>query len=257
MAEINRRTFVGASVAGLSALGLPSPLHAAAQCVSGSLPGFLPAMLSVDCASKHNFRTFRQNPKLVGLAGVVSMSFVRGSQGTYTAGNLFLFPWLKPKARGKSLPALMPINGTQFVNASPIPDGTLPVDEYFVSFVLQAPWTSFIGFQVDDPFSASQATLDWCTKSTSSPTARAWASTGPAPISITRGSAAATRFRTRTRAAGSHGGGSSPRGSSRLRSARVDAREHPMRRAYVIAAAAAALLAALAAPRFRLAPWTS
>jgi hypothetical protein len=163
MVPVDRRTLIGMSVGGLSALCMPQSVLAAAQCVSGSLPGFLPAMLSVDCASKHNFRTFRQNPKLVGLAGVVSMSFVRGSQGTYTAGNLFLYPWLKPKARGKSLSALMPINGTQFVNASPIPDGTLPVDEYFVSFVLQAPWTSFIGFQVDDPFSASQAKLDWCT----------------------------------------------------------------------------------------------
>jgi hypothetical protein len=162
MIPVDRRTLIGMSAAGLSALCMPRPALAAAQCVTGALPSFLPAMLTVDCASRQNFRTFRQNQKLVGLAGVVSMSFVRGSQGSYTAGNLFLFPWLKPKARGKNLSAVMPINGTQVLDASPIPDAALPVDEYFVNFVLKAPGTSFIGFQVDDPFDKSQAKLDWC-----------------------------------------------------------------------------------------------
>lgn len=102
MAEINRRTFVGASVAGLSALGLPSPLHAAAQCVSGSLPGFQPTWLSVDCASKRNFRVFRRNSDALGLTGVVSMTLVRGSQGTYPAGNLFLFPGSSARGRART-----------------------------------------------------------------------------------------------------------------------------------------------------------
>ncbi len=162
MAECSRRTFVGASVAGLTAIGMPSALHAAAQCVTGPLPGFQPAVLSVDCASKRNFQTFRRNPDAIGLAGVVSMSFVRGSQGSYPAGNLFLFPWLKPKGQGKNLPAVMPLNASQSVNATPIPDATLPLDEYFLRFVLKAPWTSFIGFQIDNPYSASDAPRDWC-----------------------------------------------------------------------------------------------
>ena len=157
MAEYSRRTFVGASVAGLTAIGLPTALHAAAQCVAGPLPGFQPTWLSVDCASKRNFQTFRRNPDALGLAGVVSMSFVRGSQGTYPAGNLFLFPWLKPKGQGKNFPAVMPLNASQFVNATPIPNATLPLDEYFLRFVLKAPWASFIGFQVDNPYSASEA----------------------------------------------------------------------------------------------------
>src|SRR5712671_4164611 len=77
VAEYSRRTFVGGSVAGLTAVALPTGLHAAAQCVAGPLPGFQPTWLSVDCASKRNFQTFRRNPDALGLAGVVSMSFVR------------------------------------------------------------------------------------------------------------------------------------------------------------------------------------
>ena len=158
----SRRTFVGASVAGLTAIGVPSALHAAAQCVSGPLPGFQPTWLSVDCASKRNFKSFRSNPDAVGLAGVVSMSFVRGGQGSYPAGNLFLFPWLKPKGQGKNFPSVVPTNASQFVTATPIPDATLPLDEYFLRFVLKAPWTAFIGFQVDNPYTASEAKRDWC-----------------------------------------------------------------------------------------------
>src|ERR1700693_1185354 len=162
MAAYSRRTFVSASVAGLCATAMPSALHAAAQCVTGPLPGFLPTWLSVDCASKRNFTTFRRYSDAVGLTGVVSMSFVRGSQGTYPAGNLFLFPWLKPKGQGRDLPAVMPINASQFLNTAPIPDATLPLDEYYLRFVLMAPWTSFIGFQVDVPYDASDVPRDWC-----------------------------------------------------------------------------------------------
>lgn len=162
MAEYSRRTFVSASVAGLCATAMPSALQAAARCVTGPLPGFQPTWLSVDCASKRNFLTFRRYSDAVGLTGVVSMSFVRGSQGTYPAGNLFLFPWLKPKGQGRDLPAVMPVNANQVLNATPIPDATLPLDEYFLRFVLKAPCTSFIGFQVDVPYMASDVPRDWC-----------------------------------------------------------------------------------------------
>lgn len=162
MAEYSRRTFVSASVAGFCATAMPSAVHAAAQCVTGPLPGFRPTWLSVDCASKRNFLTFRRYSDAVGLAGVVSMSFVRGSQGTYPAGNLFLFPWLKPKGQNTDLPAAMPINANQFINAAPIPDATLPLDEYFLRFVLKAPCPLFIGFLVDVPYAASDAPRDWC-----------------------------------------------------------------------------------------------
>jgi hypothetical protein len=113
----------------------------------------------VDCASKRNFRSFRRSPEVLGLAGVVSMSFVRGSQGTYPAGNLFLFPWCKKD--NNNLSAAMPINASQFINVSPIPDATLPLDEYFLRFVLKAPCNSFIGFLIDNPYSASDVPRDW------------------------------------------------------------------------------------------------
>jgi hypothetical protein len=164
VSEFDRRTFVALAAGGLSTIALPSTLHAAtaaAQCVTGALPSFLPSMLSVDCASKRNFQLFRRSSDLLGLTGVVSMTFVKGSQGSYPAGNLFLFPWLKPKGQGKNVSAAKPLNATQWVNSVPVPDATLPIDEYFVRFVLQAPWNAFIGFLVDNPHSASDAKLDW------------------------------------------------------------------------------------------------
>ena len=119
MIAMDSRAFVGMTAGTLSAVCTPESVFAAAQCVTGGLPGFLPTMLTVDCASKQNFRTFRQNPKLLGLAGVVSMSFVRGRQGDYPAGNLFLFPWVKPKVQGKSLAAAVPLNGVHYPSRCP------------------------------------------------------------------------------------------------------------------------------------------
>ncbi len=167
MDGLSRRTFVAMSVGSVSAICMPQMALAAetpAQCVSGGL-SFLPNRLTVSCASGRNFRAFRQNSDYLGLAGVVSMTTVSGSLGSYEAGNLFLFPWLKPKGQalghGRVWPAVVPTNATLFVNSSPIPNATLPLDEYFCRFVLQAPWKSFIGFQVDKPFKSSEASLAW------------------------------------------------------------------------------------------------
>jgi hypothetical protein len=74
------------------------------------------------------------------------------------AGNLFLFPWLKPKGKGKSFPPVMPANNVQVLCSKPIPDATLPLDEYFLRYVLQAPWTTFIGFQISGLGQASTGT---------------------------------------------------------------------------------------------------
>ncbi len=151
MANFSRRAFLGVSLGGAAAVHQTTPALAAAQCVTGSLPRFLPTRLSVDCASRMNFRLFRKNPAYLGLAGVVSMTFVRGGQGSYNAGNLFLFPWLKPKgaARGIAWPSVVPVDATQYVQAGPIPNENLPVDEYFCRIVLQAPWSNFIGFALE------------------------------------------------------------------------------------------------------------
>ena len=163
MTVFGRRAFLGISVGAVSMLR--HPLSAAAQtpaCVPGGMAQFLPQRLSVDCASRRNFQLFRKNSADVGLAGVVSMGFVRGKYGSYDAGSMIVFPWLKSKTQnGAALPAVVPVNSVQFTPSGPIPDGSLPVDEYLCYVRLQAPITMFIGFQVDVPYSQSDARLDW------------------------------------------------------------------------------------------------
>lgn len=162
MSALSRRTMLAMS-ASVGVL-LQSPVRAvAAQCITGYLPPFLPNMLTVDCASGRNFQLFRKSSTHLGLAGAVSMSFVRGKLGSYPAGNLFLFPWLKPKGvalgAGKVWNSFAPTSATTVKQASPIPNSTLPLDDYFCQFVLQAPQTSFIGFAVDEPYSKLEEKL--------------------------------------------------------------------------------------------------
>jgi hypothetical protein len=163
MTGLDRRAFFGMSVGAVAMLR--NPLSAAAQtpaCVPGGMAQFLPVRLNVDCASRRNFQLFRKNTDDVGLAGVVSMSFVRGKIGNYDAGSMIVFPWLKPKGRSReALPAAVPVNSLQFVPAAPIPDATLPLDEYICNYRLQAPGAMFIGFQVDVPHSRLEARFDW------------------------------------------------------------------------------------------------
>jgi hypothetical protein len=165
--HFNRRAFIGASLAAVGTLHPSVSAFAApaAQCVTGPLPGFLPNRLTVDCASRMNFRLFRQNPDALGLAGLVSMTFVRGRQGSYSAGNLFLFPWLKPQGRLQKInwPSVAPTDASQYFQASPIPNNYLPLDEHFCSFVLEAPSSNFIGFAVDAPFGKGRERLAWVT----------------------------------------------------------------------------------------------
>src|SRR4051794_9779967 len=161
MSGFDRRAFLGMSVGAVSMLRYPS--FAAAQtpaCVPGGMAQFLPVRLNVDCASRRNFQLFRKNTDDVGLAGVVSMSFVRGKYGSYNAGSMIVFPWSKPKGRG-ALPAVLPVNSTQLMASTPIPDATLPLDEYVCNYRLQAPPTMFIGFQVDVPHSPLEGRFDW------------------------------------------------------------------------------------------------
>jgi hypothetical protein len=165
MSGVDRRAFLGMSVGAVSLLR--NPPSAAAQtpaCVPLGMAQFLPVRLNVDCASRQNFQLFRKNTDDVGLAGVVSMSFVRGKYGSYDAGSMIVFPWSKPKGRSReTLPAVMPVNSTQFMSSAPIPDATLPLDEYLCNYRLQAPTAMFIGFQVDVPHSQIEARFDWFT----------------------------------------------------------------------------------------------
>jgi hypothetical protein len=166
MSGLSRRKFVVMSVSGASALCFaPATLATAEQCVSSGLADFLPNSLTVDCASRRNFQAFRQNPDYLGLVGVVNMSFVRGGLAAYQAGNLFLFPWLKPKgqALGRTWPAVLPANAMLCVNSAPIPNTNLPLDEYYCRILLKAPWTNFIGFQLDQPYGAEDTRFAWFT----------------------------------------------------------------------------------------------
>ena len=161
--DLSRRAFLGTSLIAVETLRHPAAAFAA-QCVTAPLPAFLPNRLTVDCASRLNFRLFRQNSAYLGLTGVVSMTFVRGNRGSYSAGNLFLFPWLKPKGRAlgqRAWPAVVATSATQYLPAPPVPTDTLPLDEYFCRITLQAPWPMFIGFAVDQPYSAADAGLGW------------------------------------------------------------------------------------------------
>src|SRR4051812_47774931 len=165
MSKFGRRAFFGLSVGAVSLLR--HPVSAAAQtpaCVPPGMAPFLPVRLNVDCASKKNFQLFRKNTRDLGLAGVVSMSFVRGKYGSYDAGSMMVFPWVKPKAQsGAAVPALVPVSTLQFMSSGPIPDATLPLDEYFCNYRLQAPAKMFIGFQVDAPHSPLEGRFDWFT----------------------------------------------------------------------------------------------
>jgi len=161
MTRLDRRAFFGLSAGAVSMLRYPA--SAAAQtpaCVPGGMAQFLPVRLNVDCASRRNFQLFRKNTDDVGLAGVVSMSFVRGKLGSYDAGSMIVFPWQKPKGISRT-GAVFPTSKTLFIASTPIPDGKLPLDEYLCNYRLQAPSTMFIGFQLDVPWSRLEARFDW------------------------------------------------------------------------------------------------
>src|SRR5258708_29643346 len=100
MRNISRRAFFGATAGSVAALCSPRMATAQyAQCVAAGLRAFLPKSLTVDCASRQNFQIFRGNSDYLGLAGIVSMAFVQSQLGSFEAGNMFLFPWLKPQGQ--------------------------------------------------------------------------------------------------------------------------------------------------------------
>ena len=167
MGDITRRGFTGLSLAGVAAIGLPRHQVLAAQCAAGGMPALVPNRLAVGCASRQNFRLFRQYSSYVGLAGVVSMIDAAGPGGSYRAGSLYLFPWLKPKGlalRTAPLRAALPTGtASSTTTAKPIPGSVLPQDEYLCRFVLRAPWRNFIGFTVDTPLTGVKSQPAWYT----------------------------------------------------------------------------------------------
>jgi hypothetical protein len=166
MGIIDRRAFLRGSIGTVALTQVPT-LAFAQVCVTSGLPAFLPNRLTVDCASRRNFAIWRKNAQYMGLAGAVSMSFVRGKYGTFPAGNLFLFPWLNKQGQAlgaaKDWQTVMPTSQTKVMTAAPIPNWRLPLDEYFLRYRLEAPIASFIGFRVDAPFNVQDARRAWYT----------------------------------------------------------------------------------------------
>jgi hypothetical protein len=153
MVQLSRRDFVVAGFA-TTAFGAAVPHDVLAQ--AGCLSLYVPARLSVDCASRKNFSTFRKYSEFLCLAGVVSVTAVAGKYGKYPAGNLFLFPCLKPKAKSLPVHAYYPTSATESNVAGPGPSGVAP-DEYLCRSVLQASAAAFIGLEVHVPFDRDRA----------------------------------------------------------------------------------------------------
>jgi hypothetical protein len=164
MSIIDRRAFLRGSAGALALTQVPGSAFAQV-CVTSGLPAFLPNRLTVDCASRRNFSIWRKNAQYMGLAGAVSMTFVRGRYGDYPAGNLFLFPWLNKQGQAlgaaKDWQTVMPLNLTRMTAAAPIPNWRMPLDEYFVRYRLEAQTAGFIGFRVADPVNAQDARRAW------------------------------------------------------------------------------------------------
>ena len=166
MRSYDRRAFL-ASVGALTVASLPVAGLAQTACVTSGLPPFVPNRLTVDCATRRNFALYRKYATYQGLAGCISMTYVKGRYGEFPAGNLFLFPWLKKSGQAlgaaKDWQSVMPTSLTKYVATKPIPNWQLPLDEYFCDFSLVAPWQSFIGFRVDAPFNLQDSRRPWFT----------------------------------------------------------------------------------------------
>ncbi len=189
MSNVNRRAFLGVSIAGLAALGsegkaLAAVRTRAATGATGTVgapslqgatdtvvapplrcaPANLPSRLAVDCSVGRNVRLFLKSESLFGLTGVVSMTAVHSELGNHAGGSLFLYPWLKTQATGAALVAQL----SQYqaflpgpIPANPLPNFGAPLDEEFCTYGLQAPAQHFIGFAVDVPRTAQDLHLPW------------------------------------------------------------------------------------------------
>ncbi len=165
-ANFTRRDFAALTLNGLSAATLARNALAAPQCVAPPQQPYLPNLLWISCASRQNFKLFRQYSTYLGLAGVVSMTSVRGATGPIIPGSLLLYPWLKPagqKLNKSTFKAYLPTGVWTSESAKPIPGAALPQDEYLCRVVLGASAQAFIGFTVDTPPAYDLAMPAWRT----------------------------------------------------------------------------------------------
>lgn len=158
MTGLNRRTFFGVSVGGLSALHGQSAALAA-------LPAgvFNPSSRAfVEQASALNLKLFLQNKATLGLIGLLSMRPVAGELGSFGRDALFLFPF-KRAGSNADLPAFLPGRSPlePVIATVPMTPGGLPPDEYLCNYVLKAPRQSFISFSVGAPFAHGAEKRSW------------------------------------------------------------------------------------------------
>jgi hypothetical protein len=159
MSTIDRRALLSASIGGLAVFGNRAAL-AALQCAQVGVP----SRLTIDCSVARNLQLFLKRENLFGLTGLVSMAAVDGDLGSYAAGSLFVYPWLKSKNQGRALAAEM----RQYqaflpgpIAANPLPNMGVPLDEQFCTYGLQAPPQDFIGFSIDVARTAHDPKLPW------------------------------------------------------------------------------------------------
>jgi hypothetical protein len=141
MSILSRRSFIGASVGGLSVLRSAGAVSAVLQCE----PISPPHQLTFDCSAADSLKLFFQNADVLGLVGLVCVRPARG----YAYGKFLLAPWLKPSDQPtRPFPnVLRPIG--------------IPIDEQFCVYGLRAPTSNFIGFLIDRPVSGAAAQLPW------------------------------------------------------------------------------------------------
>jgi hypothetical protein len=157
---LNRRTFFGVSVGGLSVLHGQSAALAALPAGVFSLS----SRATVEQASALNLRLFLQNKDTLGLTGLLSMRPVEGELGGYDRASLSLFPF-KRAASNSDLPAFLPGRGAAepVIATVAMTPGGLPPDEYLCNYVLKAPRQSFISFSVGAPFAHGAQKRAWHT----------------------------------------------------------------------------------------------
>ena len=158
MTGLNRRTFFGVSVGGLSALhGQSAALAALPSDAFG-----LPWQANADYASALNLKQFLQNKATLGLTGLVSMTPVAGELGSYAQATLLLFPF-KHSAASPDLQAFLPGRSAvepPIATVAMTPGG-LPPDEYLCNYVIKLPRQSFISFSVGAPFAHGAEKRPW------------------------------------------------------------------------------------------------
>jgi hypothetical protein len=157
---LSRRTFLGVSAGGLSALYSERAALAALQ---GSGIVLSPSQ-SVDSSNALNFALFLENRDTLGLTGVMSTTAVEGALGSYAPGTLFLFPFERG-ASSQDMRAYLPTRDAvgALVSTAPMNPAGLPPDEYYLNYVLKAPRQSFIGFSVDAPSARGAENRPWQT----------------------------------------------------------------------------------------------